>query len=104
MDMEKLFGASTYRQADRELECGKSVILVCSSRFELTMSVIVAKVEWFKFSAKATRWREEVIILEEEIRRIQQFFLHKSVQWHSVSQQGYGSDHMDRGKTSFCMR
>ena len=28
----------------------------------------VLKVEWFRFSAKAAWWKEEVALLEEEIR------------------------------------
>ena len=59
------------------------------------------KVEWFRFSAKAARWKEEVALLEEEIRRTQQFFLHNSNLWSERSRAAMETG-SNQGKAAYC--
>lgn len=64
---------------------------------------IVFKVEWFRFSAKATRWREELNILKEEIKRTQRFFSHRSQEWNSIKER-CGTGLLERGMAAYAAR
>ena len=68
----------------------------------LTLSKAL-KVEWFRFSAKTTRWKEEVNILIEEIKRTQRFFLHYHYKWKNISRRCEGSS-VENGMASFAAR
>ena len=61
------------------------------------------KVEWFRFSAKAARWKEEVIILDEEIKRTQRFFLHRMREWKDISDT-CGMNDLERGMSAYAAR
>ena len=61
------------------------------------------KVEWFRFSAKATRWEEEVIILEEEIKRTQRFFLYRTREWKDISD-SCGTGALEQGMSAYAAR
>ena len=60
-------------------------------------------VEWFRFSAKATRWEEEVIILEEEIKRTQRFFSYRIRKWKDISD-SCGTGALERGMSAYVAR
>ena len=61
------------------------------------------KVEWFRFSAKAAHWKEEVIILEEEIKRTQRFFWHRTREWKDISD-SCGAGALERGMSAYAAR
>lgn len=63
----------------------------------------VSRVQWFRLSAKATRWREEVEIVEEEMRRTQRFFYNLHSSWHSKSQIA-GGEIISRGRAAYAAR
>lgn len=67
------------------------------------MKYSVIKVEWFRLSAKTTRWREEVNILQEEIKRTQRYFLHCSKKWEDRSKES-GSSLVGRGMKAYAAR
>ncbi|KAF8958754.1 hypothetical protein BDZ97DRAFT_1668023 [Flammula alnicola] len=41
----------------------------------------ILRVEWCKSRARQDRWREEVELLQEEMRHVQQFLLHRAATW-----------------------
>ena len=43
------------------------------------------RVHWFRTSALACRWREEKLLLEEEMRRTIRFFVHFREHWLTLS-------------------
>jgi hypothetical protein len=65
-------------QADGRLHQGKCCS--CETLIGLTTKIDIA-VEWAKARARADRWREELILLEEEMRRTVAFCVWKSQWW-----------------------
>ena len=63
----------------------------------------MTKVEWFRFSAKATRWKEEVVILEEEIKRVQRFMFYRYEEWKCISD-CCSSGLVNRGMAAYAAR
>ena len=61
------------------------------------------KVEWFRFSAKATCWKEEVALLGEEIKQTQRFFLHFTNLWNERSRVA-GETGESQGMAAYCAR
>ncbi len=43
------------------------------------------RVHWFRTSATCNRWREEVLILEEEMRRCMRFFFYFWKKWQEAA-------------------
>ncbi|KAK7689135.1 hypothetical protein QCA50_007826 [Cerrena zonata] len=60
-------------------------------------------IEWFRSSARATRWKEEVDLLEEEMQRTQRFLLHFCNHWE-VQSQAVAGDYSQRGRAAFAAR
>ena len=74
------------------------------SSFEL-MAILATRIEWFRSSARTTRWKEEKDILEDEMKRTQHFYLHFHLMWkeRSESEKQVGSM-VSRGKAAFSAR
>ncbi|KAK7677491.1 hypothetical protein QCA50_019497 [Cerrena zonata] len=61
------------------------------------------RIEWFRSSARTTRWKEEVDILEEEMKRMQRFFLHFYRAWKARSEE-VSSSLTNQGRAAFAAR
>ena len=74
------------------------------SSFEL-MAILATRIEWFRSSARTTRWKKEKDILEDEMKRTQHFYLHFHLMWkeRSKSEKQVGSM-VSRGKAAFSAR
>ena len=58
----------------------------CSNKFSLFFVLITSlgmRVEWAKTHARANRWQEEVLLVQEEMRRVIAFLDWKATWWHS---------------------
>ncbi|KAJ7662673.1 hypothetical protein DFH06DRAFT_1325031 [Mycena polygramma] len=63
------------------------------------------RIEWAKARARAHRWREEVDLLEEEMRRILQFFAWRSAWWmERVEDRGLAAGAQREGETAYALR
>ncbi|GJE91050.1 hypothetical protein PsYK624_071980 [Phanerochaete sordida] len=62
-----------------------------------------SRILWFRTSALATRWREEVRIVEEEIKRTQRFFHFYYMRWYDLSN-CTASSLLERGTAAFAAR
>jgi len=51
------------------------------SLINISVYLIALRVEWTKARARATRWREEVLLLKEEMRRVLRFLEWKAEWW-----------------------
>lgn len=67
------------------------------------MIIVGARVRWFRTSALCSRWKEEVEILQEEIRRVQRFFAYYRDMWFSRSQ-GTELDRVSKGACAYAAR
>ncbi|KAG6877691.1 hypothetical protein C0992_009434 [Termitomyces sp. T32_za158] len=56
---------------------------------ELGAKQEVLRIEWCKARARAHRWQEECLLLEEEMRRVMAFFRYKQEQWLRLSTMMY---------------
>ena len=63
-----------------------------SSTMDSTDSLIALRVEWAKAKARADRWGEEVVLLDEEMRRTLEFCSWKAAWWESRITQRVPSD------------
>jgi hypothetical protein len=65
------------------------------------------RVEWAKARARALRWKEEVILLEEEMRRAIHFSRTMAARWHSKKAQshclGLVPDHVLEGTRAYAI-
>lgn len=68
--------------------------------------VSVNRLEWFRASARTTRWKEEVRIVEEEMRRTQRYFNHFRRLWHDrfCSALQEGASLTTQGSAAFAAR
>ncbi|KAJ7467369.1 hypothetical protein B0H11DRAFT_1732757 [Mycena galericulata] len=63
------------------------------------------RIEWAKARARFLRWREEIDLLEEEMRRIQQFLTWRSVWWQDrVDVRGLPDGAQREGETAYALR
>ncbi|KAJ6455099.1 hypothetical protein C8R47DRAFT_1228413 [Mycena vitilis] len=63
------------------------------------------RIEWAKARARAMRWREEVDLLEEEMRRIQQFLTWRSAWWmERVEARGLEEGPQREAETAYALR
>ncbi|KAJ7276586.1 hypothetical protein C8J57DRAFT_1061539, partial [Mycena rebaudengoi] len=63
------------------------------------------RIEWAKARAHCMRWREEVDLLEEEMRRIIQFLMWRSGWWEEqVGRKGLGDGAQLEGETAYALR
>jgi hypothetical protein len=53
--------------------------------FSCTDDILALRVEWAKTRARAMRYREEVDLLEEEMRRVLQFLRWRAEWWRQLS-------------------
>lgn len=58
---------------------GLSCYILVSSNSNLLLAL---RVEWAKCKARASRWREEIMLIEEEMRRVIAFGYWKVDWWH----------------------
>ncbi|KAJ7105001.1 hypothetical protein C8R44DRAFT_545459, partial [Mycena epipterygia] len=71
---------------------------------EVAMNEAV-RVEWAKARARCLRWGEEVDLLEEEMRRVQQFLLWRSDWWlGQVDRRGLAEGPQLEGETAYAIR
>jgi hypothetical protein len=56
------------------------------------VQLTVLRVEWAKSRARALRWKEEVMLLKEEMRRVRRFLEWKANWWQSRSDGWDGLD------------
>lgn len=50
------------------------------------------RVEWFRNQARLMRWEEELVIVEEEMRRVLQYHLWKASEWRSKAGKRIGME------------
>ncbi|KAJ7292244.1 hypothetical protein C8J57DRAFT_1445287 [Mycena rebaudengoi] len=63
------------------------------------------RIEWAKARARCMRWREEVDLLEEEMRRVVQFSMWRSEWWKDqVGQKGLDKGAQLEGETAYALR
>ncbi|KAJ7279177.1 hypothetical protein C8J57DRAFT_1713062 [Mycena rebaudengoi] len=63
------------------------------------------RIEWAKARARCMRWREEVDLLEEEMRRIVQFLVWRSEWWQEqVGRKGLEDGAQLEGETAYALR
>ncbi|KAJ7213821.1 hypothetical protein B0H12DRAFT_1242227 [Mycena haematopus] len=63
------------------------------------------RIEWAKTRARAMRWEEEVDLLEEEMRRIQQFLQWRSDWWRArVNGRGLAPGPQQEGEAAYAIR
>ncbi|KIK34338.1 hypothetical protein CY34DRAFT_98209 [Suillus luteus UH-Slu-Lm8-n1] len=63
------------------------------------------KIEWCKARARAMRWKEEVELLREEMRRILQFFDWQATSWDERANQSWSEGPAEReGKIAYAQR
>lgn len=69
------------------------------------MLVSVVRIEWAKARAHSMRWREEVSLLEEEMRRTTAFLLWRSDWWtQQVGRRGLPEGPQLEGETAYALR
>ncbi|KAH9934387.1 uncharacterized protein B0H18DRAFT_870111, partial [Fomitopsis serialis] len=61
------------------------------------------RVEWFRASARTARWREEVEIVKEEMRRVQRFFAYFMRLWDARAST-FCSNQEERGAAAYAAR
>ncbi|KAJ7772710.1 hypothetical protein DFH07DRAFT_953170 [Mycena maculata] len=63
------------------------------------------RIEWAKTRARSLRWTEEVLLLEEEMRRISQFLLWRSEWWlEQVGRRGLEDGPQAEGENAYALR
>ena len=84
---------------------GSSHLYIAQHVFPNPPIVLATRIEWFRSSARTTRWKEEKDILEEEMKRTQRFYLHGYLTWRerSKSEEKIGNA-VSRGKAAFSAR
>ncbi|TFK68354.1 hypothetical protein BDN72DRAFT_870985 [Pluteus cervinus] len=60
------------------------------------------RLEWCKSRARAHRWQEECLLLEEEMRRVKQFFQHEVKRWQALADDPFNKD--DEGRHAYALR
>ena len=77
------------------------VLCLCSCA-SATHGILALRVEWSKTRARAARWREEILLLEEEMRRSIESCLWRSHWWQSRAQQRAESEsHIAEGLAAY---
>ncbi|KAJ6547992.1 hypothetical protein DFH09DRAFT_926685 [Mycena vulgaris] len=70
-----------------------------------TYTTAALRIEWAKTRARSLRWSEEVDLLEEEMRRIQQFLMWRSDWWlEKVGARGLEDGPQAEGETAYAVR
>ncbi|TFK78270.1 hypothetical protein K466DRAFT_507549, partial [Polyporus arcularius HHB13444] len=65
-----------------------------------TYTLEAVRIEWFRASARAMRWREEVLLLEAEMRRTQRYYDYQHQVWLERSKAG-GKGLVERGTAAY---
>ena len=63
------------------------------------------RVEWCKARARAMRWSEEVLLLQEEMRRVMAYHAWRARWWDDQSMRSFGlSDELTEGLAAYAQR
>lgn len=60
---------------------GEYNVIFWLALYALMVFIIALRVEWAKAKARADRWEEEVVLLDEEMRRVLEFCVWKATWW-----------------------
>ncbi len=95
-------GASFGEDVDSYTLQGVCRLNVCSRTCILTHRKAM-RIEWFRASARAMRWREEVLLLKAEMRCTQRYYQYQHRTWLERSQVA-ASRLVERGKAAYSAR